>query len=753
MDTTETNWTPRVVNAWTEAIDISKTKGHSICNTYHLFQSLWNNTNSSFLGFIHQRGLKIDRDIINDIVNKYAKKRSDLFSQEKADHVESLIRKCVVSATAVAQYEKHIYLGVEHFIWGIIDTDESFCEFLLENEIDTEYLKESIVLFFSGATQKMMNAEGRDAFAFIDDDEDEEEYLALQGPQIDRFCVLLNDVVSKPNFGVISGRDKEISHIEEILCCKVKSNAILVGEAGGGKTSVVEGLAQVINDPDYSGPLKDKKIYSLDLGLLVAGSKYRGQLEERFAKLISEFKQDSDKIIFIDEIHSIIGVGGKDGSADIANLLKPELARGEIKCIGATTSTEYKKYFEKDAALSRRFHVVYVDPPNLDQMKSIARKSIKAYEKHHKVKFPLKTLDLAIEMSDAYISHKKFIDKAFDVIDRSMAKAQMRKSKKVDIQDVAAVVSQISGINQDILIKNLDKQFSDIEINLKNQIIGQNDAVQKIYDTLACAKAGLTSNQKPLASFLFVGPTSVGKTFAAKKIAEEYFGNQRSFLQLNMSEYQEQSSISRLIGASAGYVGFEEGGILTEFVRSNPNSVILFDEIEKSNPSVLNLLLQILDEAEIKDNLNRKINFSGSIVVMTSNLGASAKPKTSMGFVNCTESVVDSHLNAVSASLSPELLARIDEVIIFNKLNKDSLRIIFNKLASNLTQECSFKKINLSVNVEISDINKNYESLHARDVKSLFRNRIQTPIAKFIAKNPQAKKISVSIQNQEITLS
>jgi ATP-dependent Clp protease ATP-binding subunit ClpA len=753
MDIGNKNWTPRVIAAWSEVGALATSKQHLISNTYHLFVSLWNNSNASFINFLQEKGLKIDAKIADNLVDQYAKKRSELFLDKNSDQIiEESIKKCIVSAASLAKYKKNIYLGVEHFIWGILDSDQVFCEFLLEKDIDTEYLKQCIILFVGGAAEKMLQENDFEDAGMMDDLDPEEE-SALQHSQLERFCVLLNEVVAKPNFGIISGRDKEISHLEEILCCKVKSNAILIGEAGTGKTSVAEGLAQTIINPKYDGPLKNKKIYSLDLGLLIAGSKYRGQFEQRFSKLIDELKEDQDSVVFIDEIHTIIGAGGKEGSPDLANLIKPALARGEIKCIGATTSTEFKKYFEKDAALSRRFHPVYIDPPDLAQMKLIARKAVKSYEKHHAVKFPVKTIDIAMDMSETYIPQKKFIDKAFDVIDRSLAKAKMRKSDKVEICDVASVISHISGIDQDILIKNLNKQFTDIEQNLQTQILGQTTAIQKVYDVLVCAKTGLSSAKKPLASFLFVGPTSVGKTFTAKKIAEEYFGNNRSFLQLNMSEYQEQTSISRLIGASAGYVGYDEGGILTEFVRSNPNSVILFDEIEKCNPSILNLLLQILDEASIKDNLNRDIDCSGTIVVMTSNLGSMVVPKASMGFINDAPDAHSNHLASVSKTLSPELLARIDEVVVFEPLTANSLEVLFERYSQELTDICNKKGININITAKISEIDQNYAKLHARDIKSIFRNKIQTPVAKFIAKNPKSKKISIKVLDKEVVIS
>lgn len=747
MDIESKNWTATALMAWAEVVESATSNNHAVANTYHLFYCLWKNRNSSFINFLKSSGIEDDSDRILELVNKFSKKRPDLFHEKNSNKlIETSIKNCVKFATKLGKKHENIYLGIEHFIWGILNSDDQFCDFLLENNIDTEHLKLCIDAFVKG------ELEDEDEIDFSGIDEDDFDDLESEKSQLSKFCVLLNDVVSQPNFGVISGRDSEIRNLEEILSCKTKSNCVLIGEAGTGKTSVVEGLAQVVSSKKYTGPLKDKKIYSLDVGLLLAGSKYRGQFEQRFSKLLEELKQDKNAIIFIDEVHTIVGAGGKEGSPDLANLLKPALARGEIKCIGATTSTEFKKFFEKDAALSRRFHPILVNEPELPEMKKIASKAVKAYEAYHNLKFPTKTLHQCIDLCDVYLPHKKFIDKAFDVIDRSFAKAKMREAQHVETEDVLAVISELSGVEKDVLTQNLQKQFCDIAKNFKKYIYGQDEAMGKIYDVLACAKVGLNEDGKPLASFLFVGPTSVGKTYTAKKISEEFYGNDKSFLQLNMSEYQEQASISRLIGASAGYVGYEDGGLLTEFVRKNPNSLILFDEVEKCNPSVLNLLLQILDEASIKDNLNRDIDFSRCIVVLTSNIGASTQPTTSIGFLGETSSSSSNYQSAISNYLAPELVARIDETIIFQKLNGESIAKIFDQYSQQLISKINKKGIKINFNIQIQDLCDDFDTLHAREIKNLFRSKVQTPIAHFVSKNAKAKKISVKVIDKKVIL-
>jgi len=756
MDIDNQNWTPKVRTSWAEVGEIAISKGHRITNTYHLFISLWNNSNSSFVSFLENSGISLKSKTVNELVDKFSQKRPDLFFDKNSEKlIETSIQKCVRSAMSFGEKHGNVFLGVEHFIWAILESDDKFCELLFENGIDTEHLKACIDSFVYGEGEEDPDFDEADFEdgGYIDEREVREEEKSLSTSQLQRFCVLLNDVVNQPNFGIISGRDKEIDSLQEILCCKTKSNCVLIGEAGTGKTSVVEGLAQVISAPNYSGPLKNKKIYSLDLGLLIAGSKYRGQFEMRFGKLLAELKSNGDSIIFIDEIHSIIGAGGREGSPDLANLIKPALARGEIKCIGATTSTEYKKYFEKDAALSRRFHHIYIGEPSLPQMKQIAKKAIKSYEKYHGIKFSVRNINLAVDLCETYLPHKRFIDKAFDVIDRSFAKSKMRDSRSVEQEDILGVISELCGVDIGTLRQNLNKEFPNILENFQKTIYGQDKALKSIYDSLACAKAGLNVEDKPLASFLFVGPTSVGKTHAAKKISEEFFGNQKSFLQLNMSEYQEPSSISRLIGASAGYIGYEDGGVLTEFVRKNPNTLILFDEIDKCNPLVLNLLLQILDEAKIKDNLNREIDFSKSIVVMTSNMGSAEAAQSGIGFVTYDQDTKDSYSHSLKKGLSPEILSRIGEVVVFEPLKEDSISRLFEEYSNNLVRRAHKNGIKITSKVKIHQIEQNYSRLHAREVNQLFRQKIQTPIAHFIAQNRSVKKISVKVVDNKVVLS
>ena len=766
MELDQQNWTFSALESWLEVSKIARSKNHKITNIYHLFVSLWERSSSNFLEFIDNRGLAIKPRTIHAIVDKFAKKHPDMFLNSQMESIiQKEIENCVDKASLLAKKHGNLFIGTEHFIWSVIECSEKFCDCLLENGIDTEHFKNCIEAFLTSDALSIEEDEDFDESGEVSTKDEDEEGQKLNESQIKRFCTLLNETVTKSNFGVISGRDKEISDLEEILGCKIKSNCILVGEAGTGKTSVVEGLAQNISSPKYKGSLKNKKIYSLDICALIAGSKYRGQFEMRLNKLIEELKADPNAILFIDEIHNIVGAGsGRDNSPDLSNSIKPVLARGEIKCIGATTFSEYKKYIENDPALARRFYTLEIKDPDIDRMKDIALKALPSYENYHNIKFPKKLLKMSIDMCETYLPHKRFIDKAFDVIDRSFARAKIRifssdeqlqeeTPQTVVLEDLLQVVSNLSGVNSEILKNNLEKKFSNLAVNFKKQIFGQDKAIDKIYNCLACAKAGLNSENRPLSSFLFVGPTSVGKTYTAKKIAKEFFGNDRSYLQLNMSEYQEPASLSRLLGASAGYVGFSEGGTLTEFVRQNPNSLILFDEIEKGDFAVLNVLLQILDEGKLRDGQGREIDFSRTIIVLTSNIGASEAGKSSMGFISNPDDPANVFESSVKKALSSEMQSRIDETVVFEKINEDAISKIFDQHVDEMKEKAHKKGIKIDCQIKISDLVIDSSKLHAREIKNIFRNEVQTKVAQFIASGKKSRHLNIKVLDKKVHLS
>lgn len=743
------NWTQKAKSSWLQAFSEAERLKHSVVNYCHLFSALWKNTNKSFIMFLSSRGLEITSEFIDEVIKKYSLSNKDLFHGNADASIENNCKKCSKEALKIASKNKHSYVGVEHFIYGILKAEEKFCDYLCSKGVDTEHLKLMIEVFIAGDDELEMSE-----FFGIDFNEDDEGGDFI-GSAIEKFCTLLNEEVLRPSFATISGREKEISLMEEILCRKMKSNCILVGEAGTGKTTIAEGLAQLIENENYKGPLAKSKIYSLDVSSMIAGTRFRGQFEERFKKIIDELRAEPSSILFIDEIHTIIGAGSKEGTQDLANMLKPALARGEIKCIGATTSSEYKKYFEKDAALARRFHPVYVDEPKAQSVVEMLNSSISSYESHHKVSFPKKLIGKSVDLCEVYLPHQRFPDKAFDVIDQACSKARIRTTSgkaKVCDDDIYQVIADKINVDVQTIKKDSVKTFANFEKSMNSIVFGQKENMQKIYEVLACAKTGMRSDDKPIASFFFVGPTSVGKTHAAKQIAKEFYGNDKSFLQLNMSEYQEQTSISRLIGASAGYVGFEEGGLLTEFVRKNPNSLILFDEAEKCNPNVLNLLLQILDEAQLKDNLNRSVDFSRCIVVMTSNIGVSESSKPQLGFMPQQINMEDSYKSSVKTSLPPELVSRIDEIVVFNPLTEESISKIFESRLKELAEKMKKNNVEIKFQLEASDFIDFKSKEHAREIKKIIRSSIEIPLAKFLIQNPKTTELCAKMLDGKLNI-
>ena len=797
MEIDSFNLTPKAKLALKDAKEFANRSSHSLINNCHVLYGCWKNINSSFINFAGAMGVELSLEELSKIILKFSKKHSLLFTSSSHNDIwDTDIQNAVKKAKQFADDHENFYVGVEHLLFGTLECNEKFLDFLLKNNVDYEHLKEIIHQFIVGKDVEPVPA----------GQEPKEKKPKVKA--IDAYCVLLNDIVQKDDYQKISGRDKEIETLTEIICRKTKSNCLLLGEAGTGKTAIVEGLAQKINNNECSEILANKKIYSLDLSLMVAGTKYRGQFEERFSNFLEEVKELKDAIIFIDEIHIMVGAGSSEGSMDVANMLKPALARGDIRCIGATTYSEYKKFFEKDGALSRRFDIIKVNEPNKSQVFEMVKASIGSFESYHNVKYSDKLINLTIDLCEKYLPNKRFPDKAFDVIDQTCSRVKIKKIKRplkalkvegelktflnckeedfsqedqmkcallmdqystimenwmykiaktkfeVLENDVYAVIADKSSVDIETIKESAKNTFGLFKDNLKSKIFGQSENIDKIYDTLACAKIGFNKPNKPIASFFFVGPTSVGKTFAAKNIAKEFFGNESNILQLNMSEYQEKNSISKLIGTSAGYVGFEEGGLLTEFVRHNPNSVILFDEAEKCDRSILDLLLQILDEGCINDNLNRKIDFTSCIIILTSNIGVKDLESKSMGFIQQEVDYKESYKSSIKKQLKPELVARIDEIIVFNALKPQQFIGIVNERIGQIKNNLNSKNIKLNISKDLVEfiVSKIGEDFNARSLNSIIRSEIEVPIADLIIKNSNLKKISAKVIDKSIKI-
>ena len=645
-------------------------------------------------------------------------------------------------------------------------------------------------------------------------------------PVLDNFGRDLTKYAEEGKLDPVVGRQKEIERVSQILSRRKKNNPILVGEPGVGKSAIAEGLALRIVQKKISRILFDKRIIMLDLAALVAGTKYRGQFEERMKAVIVELENNPDIILFIDEIHTLVGAGGASGSLDASNMFKPALARGELQCIGATTLDEYRQHIEKDGALERRFQKVLVDPTTVEETIEILNNIKSKYEEHHNVEYTDEAINACVELSDRYMNDRFLPDKAIDALDEAGSRvhitnivvpenithlekqlekvsyqkkaainkqkfetaAELRdtekkaihqlehakdiwekelKSNKETVTDdnVAEVIALITGIPVQRIAHQELKKLSEMSTKIKDKLIGQNDAVEKIVKAIRRNRVGLKDPSKPIGSFIFLGPTGVGKTQLARILAEEMFDTQESLIRIDMSEYMEKFSVSRLVGAPPGYVGYEEGGQLTEKVRKKPYSIILLDEIEKAHPDVFNLLLQVLDDGQMTDSLGRKINFKNTIIIMTSNIGSRQLQDFGQGIGFNTASKnqnIDSHVKGVikkslQKSFAPEFLNRVDDVILFNSLTKEDINQIID-----IEMDSLLKRIDsLGYTVKITKEAKNFiaekgfdAKFGARPLKRAIQKYLEDPLAEEII-NAQIKEgdtINITLGKENTTL-
>ena len=592
------------------------------------------------------------------------------------------------------------------------------------------------------------------------------------------------------------GREREIERVIHILSRRKKNNPVLLGEPGVGKTAIVEGLAQRIVRGEVPDELKGKRILALDLAGLVAGTKYRGQFEERIKAIIQEATSSPDVILFIDELHTLVGAGAAEGALDAANILKPALARGEIQIIGATTVEEYKKHIETDGALERRFQPVYVEPPNVEETIQILKILKPGYEEFHGVIYTDEAIEAAAKLSDRYITDRNLPDKAIDLMDEAgaavklsveipqemkkleedlervrrliefsksrgdieslrrmeakereilqkMQEIKVKSKPVVTAEDIAKVVSRWTGIPVSQITYDESKKLLHLEEELKKRVIGQDEAITALAKAIRRARSGLKDVKRPIGSFIFLGPTGVGKTELAKALAEFTFGSDRALIRIDMSEYMEKHSVSRLIGAPPGYVGYEEGGQLTEAVKRRPYSVVLFDEIEKAHPEVLNVLLQVLEDGILTDGLGRTVSFRNTIIIMTSNIGVRRlKEARRMGFVVGEEReefdferMKDFLIAELKKTLPPEFINRVDEVIIFRPLNKEDLVKIVEIMLRDLRKRLEEKKITLELteNLKVWLVEKAYDPEYgARPLRRVIRKYIEEPLSEAV---------------------
>ncbi|KAL3507331.1 hypothetical protein ACH5RR_032713 [Cinchona calisaya] len=527
---------------------------------------------------------------------------------------------------------------------------------------------------------------------------------------LNKYGTDLTKMAAEDKLDPVIGREQEIERVTQILCKRRKNNACLIGDPGVGKTVIAEGLAQLIVNATVPDKLQKKKIFSMDMGRLIAGSSNRGEFEERLEKLVDEVKKSNGEIIlFIDELHTLIGAGSGGQALDAANILKPPLARGELKCIGATTLDEYKKYIEKDPALKRRFQVVHVPEPSIDEAIQILNGLQKKFELHHSVLYKEEALIASVKLSKQYISDGFLPDKAIDVMDEAGARVQLCgknaslvgnnnvvTAATVTSEDIKQVISLRTGIPIEKVAEEESIRLIDLANIFQKHIIGQDEAIQVVSCAIRRARVGLSDPNRPIASFLFTGPTGVGKTQVAKLLAEEYFGSKEAMVRLDMSEYMERHSVSKLYGSPPGYVGHEDGGFLTEAIRNRPHNLILFDEIEKAHGDVFNVLLQILDDGRLTDGKGRIVDFKHTIIIMTSNIGFDSWQDDE----KVKEESISMHLKRL---FRPEFLNRLDEIIIFKKLGKGELMQILDIMLGEVCERIRMKKINLEIAENFKD--------------------------------------------------
>ena len=587
--------------------------------------------------------------------------------------------------------------------------------------------------------------------------EDQEEAgTSTENSPLDKFATNLNVEVSEGRIDPIIGRDWELNRTLEVLCRRRKNNPLLVGEPGVGKTAVAEGLAHLIMEEKVPESLLNAEVYSLDMGALLAGTRYRGDFEKRFKALLKELEEQPHAILFIDEIHTVIGAGAVQGGAmDASNLMKPSLSSGKLRCIGATTYDEYRGIFEKDRALARRFQKVDIKEPSHHESFEILKGLKSKYEDHHSVKYTLPALKEAVALSARYLTDRHLPDKAIDVVDEAGAKQAIalssKRKKQIGVHEIQQVVANIARIPVSQLTQKEKDKLADLEPSLKRVVFGQDHAVEQLVSAIHLSRSGLNNPNKPTASFLFSGPTGVGKTELSQQLAT-HLGVE--MLRFDMSEYMERHTVSRLIGAPPGYVGFDQGGLLTEAVTKNPHAVVLLDEIEKAHPDVFNLLLQVMDNGTLTDNNGRKADFRNITLIMTSNVGAEQMSRSSMGFTEQDHTMdFDSELKKV---FTPEFRNRLDGIIQFNRLSEESMVSVVNKFIYALENALADKKVTL----KISDTarawlaQKGYDPLMgARPMERLVQEKVKQPLAEklLFGELQQGGEVFIDLLKEELT--
>ncbi len=819
------NFTPRAQQVLALARKEADRFNHSYVGTEHLLLGLIKLGQGVAVNVLERMGLELEA-----VRMEVEKEVGSGPPQKSAGNIPYTprVKKVLALANKEAKALNHSYVGTEHLLLGLLREGEGVAARVLKRlDVDIQRTRNEIL----AEIDPNFSPDDQDD----DDDDDDleegdgpfEEESQAQAPSAESegksktpalkaFGRDLTKVAREGGLDPVIGRESEIERVIQILCRRTKNNPVLIGEAGVGKTAIVEGLAQEIATGNVPEILRDKKVITLDLALMVAGTKYRGQFEERIKAVMDEIRKVKNVILFIDELHTIVGAGSAEGAMDASNIIKPALSRAELQCVGATTLNEYRKYIEKDSALERRFQQVKVDEPSVDDAIKILQGLQAKYESHHKARFTPDAIEAAVKLTSRYLTARFLPDKAIDVLDEAGARARIgtmtrppsikeleaaieqinrdkvaaiaeqnfekaaalrddekhakknldetlknwrasseEKVVEVTDDDIMAVVSKWTGVPLRRMEEKEAEKLLKMEDELKGRVIGQNEAVVAISKALRRSRADLKDPRRPIGSFLFLGPTGVGKTYLARNLAEFMFGDADSQIQIDMSEYMEKFTASRIIGSPPGYVGYEEGGQLSEAVRRRPYSVVLFDEIEKAHPDVMNLLLQILEEGTITDSLGRKIDFRNTIIIMTSNVGASTiKRQTSLGFGAMAEDEADHDgmkdkiLEESKRYFKPEFLNRLDGLIVFHMLEKVDLNQIVELEVAKLVKRLKDKNIALTLTDEARDLlsSKGFDPAYgARPMRRAVERYLEDPLAESLLRGEVKSGDSVNV--------
>ena len=813
-DESMSNFTPRAQQVLALARKEADRFNHNVIGTEHLLLGLIKLGQGVAVNVLQKMGL--DLETVRLAVEKAVGTGPD---QKMIGNIPYTprVKKVLDLAKREAKNLNHTYIGTEHILLGLLrEGDGVAARILRELDVDIEQTRQEVLRELDpNFTAQEEQGEPAEKLA--------EKKGEIKTPALKAFGRNLTELARKGEMDPVIGRKNEIERVIQILCRRTKNNPVLLGEAGVGKTAIVEGSGAGNRQGQRAGNCcRDKRVVTLDLALMVAGTKYRGQFEERIKAVMDEIRRAKNVILFIDELHTIVGAGSAEGTMDASNIIKPALSRGEMQCVGATTLNEYRKYIEKDAALERRFQSIKVEAPSIDEAIQILKGLRHKYEEHHKAEFTDKAIEASVKLSDRYITDRFLPDKAIDVMDEAGSRArigtmtrppevkameaeieeikgkkeraiknqdfegaaQMRDKEKqakekletllrdwrakgeekrvlVDEEDILHVVSKWTGIPLQRMEQGEMQRLLTVESEMEKVVIGQHEAVSAICKALRRSRADLKDPRRPIGTFLLLGPTGVGKTLLAKTLAEQMFGDSKSLVHLDMSEYMEKFNVSRLIGSPPGYVGYEEGGQLTEKVRRNPYSVVLFDEVEKAHPDVWNMLLQILEEGKLTDNVGRVVNFRNTIVLMTSNVGSDIiKRQGTLGFSPISdeasyEKMRERILDEAKKTFRPEFLNRLDDMIVFRSFTKPDLIQILDLEVNKVLERLRHKNLRLELDGKAKDflVEKGYDPQYgARPMRRSVERFLEDPLAEEILKGNlhEGEPIMVTAENDKL---